>query len=499
MDFRKSEKVFSLSRTADAILKTDLTRLFSELFCYMVVTGLYLEDMPLDTECYPNDAGMSEGSNFWLINSSYHDQFAYLLQNGLKDRVKAILNHSDLNEAEKSFMRKIDGLFSNQNTYSQLEGRQFFQISVSRNFHPDMQVVAKYAGAMFGQKEFLGRQELPRLYLSKFGNIHLSESEKDILSAPSLIYGSKFATQSSQTKVTALWSLVSAVADGYLEHPYFNPITYLTGNLDNYALMSKRCFWKDQITIPRYVGGLRVMDELKLTKSPTDPLCGKFIQEFLYGRSGNIKLVNHCLFKYIVNDMVNKMSEDARQEHAMSTSIFRRVADSSTLHGRLIGKRSDVLEYALEALDPDLESDKKDTAPQKDTDSDPESDEGESEDDSDTDLTSTTDQDPATDPTGFDPSTPPPAAPAGTPAMEEDTIGLISFNKTGEGIDEDLYRDAVVALNDRLQGDDTIPVSADVKAALDQWVNCYLYRAAITATKDQITSLGLQKYLKEVN
>jgi hypothetical protein len=82
---------------------------------------------------------------------------------------------------------------------------------------------------------------------------------------------------------------------------------------------------------------------------------------------------------------------------------------------------------------------------------------------------------------------------------DEDTIGLISFDKTGEGVNEDLYRMAVVALNDRFKSDDSISIAADVKDALNFWVNGYLYRTAIAATKERIVSLKLQSFLKDVS
>ena len=82
--------------------------------------------------------------------------------------------------------------------------------------------------------------------------------------------------------------------------------------------------------------------------------------------------------------------------------------------------------------------------------------------------------------------------------MTKNNIGIISFDRTGENVDDDLYRSAVVALNDRLRADDKITISADVRDALDYWVNGYLYLAAISSTKEQINTLGLQQFLKNI-
>ena len=80
----------------------------------------------------------------------------------------------------------------------------------------------------------------------------------------------------------------------------------------------------------------------------------------------------------------------------------------------------------------------------------------------------------------------------------EDSIGQISFDKTGEGLPEDLYRQSIVALNLRLKNDDSVSVSADAKNTLNQWVNGMIYRAAVSATKNLIASLGLQSFLNDV-
>ena len=108
-------------------------------------------------------------------------------------------------------------------------------------------------------------------------------------------------------------------------------------------------------------------------------------------------------------------------------------------------------------------------------------------------------RDPAVDDGAADPGVPPPALPTGAPTLETDTIDLISFDKTGEGVNATLYRNAVVALNAKLRADASIPVTAEVRDALDFWVNGLLYRAAISSTIGQIGQLGLQKYLKAVS
>jgi hypothetical protein len=191
--------------------------------------------------------------------------------------------------------------------------------------------------------------------------------------------------------------------------------------------------------------------------------------------------------------MVKMMGEVHLSCIVPPTSIYQKILTSSVIRRRE-HKRSVLLNYALEALDSDTETsgDEKDSS--MDSEVDP------SEDTTD-DISSKkkVQTDPSVEDGGNDPTLPDPAVPAVSPGMTEDTIELISFNKTGEGLEEDLYRSAVVVLNDKLKSDDEIAIDAEVKDALDHWVNGYLYRAAISVTKERIKRFGLQKYLKKFN
>jgi hypothetical protein len=231
-------------------------------------------------------------------------------------------------------------------------------------------------------------------------------------------------------------------------------------------------------------------------------LSAAFYKEFLYGSTETRSISRGSLLNVILNLMMEKMGESRLGHLFTSGSYYTKLSTVRSLTGKT-RCRPAILRMALEALDPELLSEED---PADDSDTPPEAPEPDVPDDTAVDPTKdpttaepvATDSDPQTDVGGFDPSTPFPAVPVSVVDQDKNTIDLISFDKSGEGVNEDLYRSAVVALNDRLRSDDSLSIKAEVREALTYWVNGFLYRTAISATQDQIAYLRLQHHLKNV-
>lgn len=503
MYFRKDEKVFSLGGTSGVILRTDIRSLWSEFFCYLLVSGFYLEgESDQDASVHLWMKSISD-ERFGFGEGCYNSKIGRLLSRGLRDRFIALRAHYDLKDNERDLLADLDGIFAdNAATYSYLSGKKILGVAITRELSQDMITVANYVAVTFGQRDFPSETMLPRLYLSMFGNIHLSKEDSLKVSAPELIFGSR---TKRGDKVTALWSFLSSQIDSLAE--FYNPGSVVCEMLQTYSFLASTDEWDKVVTMPRASAALYLQSVMNGDKPSlglnTISITSRFYQHFLYGKIGTIKIIRQPLFTYILNLMVKKKGKDTPLDHIFPyTTIYRRLMESSTIYGKE-PRRSAILDYALEALDSDLESaDSEKTSSEDEIEEEITTDEVDTSENESDDLV-IPEEDPTMDPStedgGFDPSMPPPAIPAAAPVMDEDTIDLISFDKTGEGVDEDLYRSAVIALNDRLKSDDSVPVSADVKEALNYWVNGFLYRTAITATKDQIASLGLQQYLKCVS
>lgn len=389
--------------------------------------------------------------------------------------------HPDLNPTERSLLTELDGIFNlNRVTYSRLSAKQMIGIGLMRQFSPDMMTIAHYTALMYGQLDFPEPTMLHQLYITKFGNIHLTTKENTftLVHPPEMIYADKL---DDDNVVTGLWSYASCLIDGLTKEGF--PGLGLCNVLEDCGFMTDHYSWEKTVTIPRLMAAYNSSYDSQIQECSTISVVANAYQSFLYGRVGDINIVRHANFIYILDLMAKRMGESHRNLLFPPASIYLNLLRSKVIHGNE-SKRSDIFEYALEALDSDLEPDDsgKEVPP-------------ESEDSKETPATEEdADRDPSTDDGGFDPAAVPPLS----EDTDKDTIELISFNKTGEGIEEDLYRSAVVALNDRIKSDDTVDVTAAVKESLDHWVNGFIYRTAISATKDQIKTLGLQKYLKTV-
>lgn len=488
MFFKKDEKVFSLSGTSDVVRRGDIQSLWGEFFAYLLLAGFYRESEAEGEGSIGLNMEKLSSDRFRLLEAGYNPQIGDLIAKGLHQRFVALKASPDINDGELNILEDLDGIFlSTDQTYLSLSAKKLLWIAISRNLPDDYVTIAHYAAVTFGQKDFPSEAQLPRLYISIFGNIHLSREFSFKITAPTLIYGSK--TEDGFV-VTALWSFLSSQLDAFAE---LECAGYeITEQLSLMSFLASTWRWDREVSIPRFASALIISALSGIESGRGGPIAGRFYQQFLYGNTGNIAITRQRLLAYILDVMVKKMGDSHLDRLFPSKSTFRKLMDSRTIYGRE-PRRSALLDYALEALDSDLEVGEN----EKDTPSEAQP-AGEVKDEL-PHPSEVPEMDPSTEVGGFDPSVPPPAVPQGTPTLDMDTIDLISFDKTGEGVDEDLYRSAVVALNDRLQNDDSVPVKAEVKDALDYWVNGFLYRTAITATKDQIASLGLQEYLKNVS
>lgn len=476
MIFLKNEKVFSLSKTSAYIPYGSITDLFSEFYCYLLVAGLFVEGEGFTgLHCV---VPKISSKDFFLFSGSYRSGLAQLISKGLQNRFLTLKNHTDLSEVEKDLLESIDGIFSNDGSFfSRLSGKSLFGVAVNRNFSDDMTVIAQYVARTFGQWDYPEPCSVPSIYLSIFGNIHLSRDKMIVLENPILHYGRK---NPDGQVVTALWSLISAQLSSFISNPA-NPYPgdELGETLSGFGFLTECSEFSQEISIPTYAAALYSERVIGIDSSNPVSLSASFYRSFLYGRIDETIISRKVYLDIILDLMMEKMGETHLSHLFKPNSFYRKLSTTSKLTSK-IPKKPLILQFALEKLDTEQKNEddilNEESTSQEDSAEDPQTEDG-----------------------GYDPSTPAPAVPFGTSDIDKDTIGLISFDKSGEGVDEDLYRAAVVALNDRLRSDDTLTIEAEVKDALDYWVNGFLYRTAIKATKDQIAVLNLQQYLKNIS
>jgi hypothetical protein len=520
MWFDRTEKVFSLNKTANLVLYTDAKSVFEEFFCYLLIGGLFDEGNGSNVSIIGDtitNSGLSFGAG------CYQPGLGHLISKGLKERIITLLHHLDVGETDREFLRRLDYLFSdNKGPYRSIKGSEFISIADRYKFSEDMKTIAHYVAIGYGQRDFPEAKSLPQFYLSLFGNIHLSKHDKILVSPPSLVYGTQHPIHDRKEIVSLTYSLMSGLIDGIvLLRDSFHG-DYLGEMFAGWSFLASPSLNRPVISVERYTAALRLARTLDIQRVYRVPMAVSSYREMLFGsltyNDTNISVNRYGLLQYLINLMVEKADVSQRSHLFCDTSAYRRLCGASEIDVDVYKTPSE-LSYALEALGNTSEDDEdEDGENNKDKDSDatgsedPDTkdtesqDEVPSDDDPDANGVMTEEapsQDPQTDTNGFDPGNPPPLSPTGAPTQDkgekkENNIDLISFDKTGEGVNEDLYRAAVVALNDRLQRDDTVRVPADKKDALDYWVNGFLYRTAIEATKEQISSLDLQSFLKNV-
>lgn len=483
MRFTNGEKVFSLCRTSTALPRDDIKALFEQFYCYLLVTGLYREGEGVVGVHW--DINRLSDKVFEIPSGAYASGLNNLLAKGLKERFDALMAHRWLTQSERDTLGKFDGIFTPSTlSYRTLTGREILAIAYARGFSNDMMVIARYVAVTFGQLDFPSPKMVPRLRLSVFGNIHLirpdeqSTSEEDqrstvILEQPLLRYGS---TSPQGDNVTALWALLSSQISTLCHS--LEPGELLGDTLVNFMFLGNDHSEEKTVPAPRYASSLYMRRIIGLDGINPIEVSAMFYKNFLFGSLEVDKVSRRSVLDAIINLMMEKMGETHLDHLFLSNSYYQGLQGGSITRTKNT-QTPRLLQCALEALDAE--------DPKESTDDTPE--------DSDGDLSSDNPfGDPDTDSSGFDPSAPP----ALTPKLGEDTIDLISFDKTGEGVNESLYRAAVVALNDRFRKDDSLPIPVSVRDQLDYWVNGFLYRTAIKETQDLIKSLHLQKYLKPV-
>jgi hypothetical protein len=495
MMFVKDEKVFSLTRTADTVPRGDLALLFQEFYCYLLVAGLFREGSNEPSTVLPLSSDF-----FSLPAGAYNRALAGMISKGLKERYDLLSRDSRLSDVEKRVLDSLNAIFTNDTRwFASLTGRHLISIAYARQFSEPMKTVAHYVAVAFGQSDYPEPVSVPRLYLSKFGNIHLAtngpvneeggSSDRIVLDSPLLRYGS---VSEKGDVVTALWSLLSAQIVSLTELDYGTQFAgdYLGDLLESYAFLTNLDFNGTTVPMPIYATSLYLKRLMGIDDVNPVNVSASFYRSFLYNNLDKLSISRQTLLMIIINLMMEKMGEPTL-DHLFSDRSFYRNLTRSTLSSQAV-KRPALFQFALEAL-----SDEQTEEPDPDTNDTKQEDDPNSS--SSQDSTSDGTEDPETASGGYDPSTPPPTMPVNEDAVDKDTIDLISFNKTGEGVNEDLYRQAVVALNTFLQNDDTVPVSSETKDALNYWVNGFLYRTNIQATQDQIKFLNLQTQLKNIS
>lgn len=488
MYFDREEKVFSLAGTASALQRTNLALTWQEFFGYLIVAGLYLEG-----RSHPNNSDLAKLSQpkFELpYVQTYAFNFSRTIAKGLSERWYVLHEANETSDEERGLLEDMVELFLTEGkSFKLMKAGTFLKIAAARELSPAGMVFAHYASIMFGQTEFAEPTKIPKLYISRFGNIHLSKSDEVTFGSPALVYGS---SGPNQEKVTALWALFSAIK-GTVEEYELAP-DQLFFWLSQLAFLSEdACNWDARITFPQAAAAASAAATLGLCGTQYNQVVTKFYHSLVWRGEGKTTILNWTLFKHCLNLMIPEGCT-SEQLADFSSSEYKSLLNP-TVSSSTASSYRDGFDLALEALDAtpvEEEENKKELTTSMGSDSK----------ESAEDEVVAPDSDPEHDVTApadgeSDPAVPPPAPTQGD-VGEKDTIGLISFDTTGEGIDADLYRSAVLALRERLQSDDSVPVTAEIKDSLNYWVNSFLYRASISATQTQIETLGLQRYLKNV-
>jgi hypothetical protein len=389
-----------------------------------------------------------------------------------------LLGHPALSPHERCVLTALDFVLTEDtDRIHQITSRALLSIAQGRNFSDDFKIITRYLGVMIGQDDGVKPMSVPRLYLSVFGNIHLSKQDTVLLTAPSLRYNQ---IVSSTTRVTALFSLLSGLIDNFVQAD--QPGEDVCEWLASFNFLSTDCDYSPCIPVPAYAVSLSLRQRMGLNTVAPGDIMASFYAQFLYKSLDTKEVTRSTILNYVLDVMIEKIGVSSRSALFNPTSYSRKLVGKPFLQ---ISKtpEADHLTHAMEALgDDDLEDDVDDVPSDPETES------------SDDDLSSPEDS-AETQPK---PETLAESVSGEEQNISQNTIGLVAFATADEGADADLYRRAVIALNNRIQSDETFPITADVRIALNHWVNGYLYRTALEATKSQLSTWGLQTYLKKL-
>lgn len=479
--FNHDEKIFSITKTDGVVAGKDARTIWAELFGYLFVAGIFFE----------GDSGTVQSaevptlSQVGALGGYYDATLGNIYTKNIRLRAQA-LGRMALPEQDKALLDDLGGLFSFERKHLVgLTGKAFVSLSARYDFDEDFVTVAHYLGIMYGQRDFVAPKNIPLIYVSAFGNIHLSRNTRVSPVPGTMIYGSIVR----DNIVTPLWALVASLIDCYVAYPApGDALTYHLANLTLLRSLPGDRRYAPSRTIPSIASGWYVFS-IRASGSGRSRMIERANAEFLFGDNLGGRPLRVDVFSSIIHLMKEKagfagksdrtlFSEGVSLDDIVSKEGYR---DSGSV-------RKNLLSFALESLG--MEADAKvETSDEKtaglDIGSPDDDDDDVPKDDVDGGATNS-------------PATPPPAVPAQPVIAEKNNIGLISFDRTGEGSDDDMYRSAVVALNDRVQSDESDAISSEVKEALKQWVNGYLYRTAISETKKQMKALGLQVFFKSI-
>lgn len=496
MFFNPQEKIFSLRKTVASLPKYDLTKLWEEFYCYLLIAGFYLEgDDP--SQPYSNKKAISD-KEFYLFPKLYSSEIGRQVTQGLKDRYRAINDHEDTSDKERFFLNKLNYLFTqDRGYYIDLTGKDLYSIALARNFGDDMLTIAHYVAVTYGQKSYPEAKALKKLYLSAFGNIHLSNTQMQLTEEPLLPY---MSLAESNDVVTPLFSLASSQLSHFVNEKEFSGDA-LCDYLSGFNFLNDS-FLKGNVTTIPTQASINVMTMIMgLDEHAPIEVAQRFYRDFFYGSLNEIKILRTGVLINILHAMMKKMGE-TQLRHLFTADSPQYLFVTRDKFSRKTYSSPSLFSFALEALEAQETKDDA-VSPSDETPEDESSDvndldlDQELSDDADQDDPSIT-EDPQTSPGGYDPTNSPPSDPVGK-TEDNDNIGLISLDKAGEGVDDDLYRSAIVALNDRLKQDENLAIDQKVKDALDYWVNGFLYKASVQSTKDYVASLKLAQYLKVFN
>ncbi len=487
MFYNEEDKIFSLKETSKVVPYDNVKKLLEEFFYYLFLAGLYVEGSQRDI--YISDSRKLSDEGPYYSPSCYDSAIGDVIFKNLKFRILRLKNHRDVNDFERTLIDKLDNIFSPPKNVviPIISAKDIISVAVMREFDEGALVVCKYLSRMFGQYEFGDDVTVPFIEMSKFGDIYIPKFRPSDfrLGVPSLKYNQLTKTKD---EVTGLWSLVSSI--DVFSMPYGdNKGNFIVDFLANLSFISRIPNGSGQISLPRYFSAIYFGNRFFGENNEgfiTDCYRKLVFSDMYYSSSDKfIEIIRQPLLLYILDLMMDKLSIRSMTE--LFSDIYRpSIYLKSTLKIKTV-PMPEVLKYAIESLDGDGSS--TDTSDNIDSSSQKEegSDETQNEDD-DKNLSTNSDsggenpEDDSVDDT----------------ANTVNTIGIISFDKEGEGINENLLRLAIVSLNERIQNQGDLDISPDNKSILQYWVNGFLYRTSIKTTIMLLKKLEIFKYLPKV-
>jgi hypothetical protein len=493
MHIDKHEKVMSLAKTTGVVFASNPSMVWGELFGYVFLACLYQEGVSKISPRYDTLA---------LNSECYSAKLGQMIEKGLRERIAFLEARSATTALDKTTLEWFKAALTRTRLGgSSISARKIIGTAVRNNVSDDMKVVAHYVAMMIGTTDFPKEVTLPFIYISLFGNIYLSGQYSVRVQEPTSVF---LSTLPDGRVINPLTSFISSFARSLTDEVEFGSEESIVngvrpvGSFDevvssyNFAGLDPadyaKTFLKDRVnTIPQQASVNVLMDLTQFNPLVwTAP--AELFYENIFTNARIAKTNNAEQFKTMLDDVV-------RDADAKLPVYLRARPDSDSDGGNscveAVGRHA-LLAVALEAMgdedgaldDENTGADDQTPKGQDDPEATPE-DTGSADDSAgDTEETDSMDQNNFSEPT-----------PEGG---DENSIGRISFDTSGESDDADLYRKMVLALNDRIQADDQAPVTSDARRSLNMWVNYYLYRTPISATQRVLENLGLSEFIESV-